>query len=141
MVSDLEDGSSPPSFFLVEPAMVQRVIATPKALILIERLTSEHGALMFHQSGGCCDGGTPMCFKQGEMPVGPATDVLLGHIGGVPYYASRSLAEFSQNLQYTIDVVRGEGGSFSLENGSGECFQSKGRLCSDEEVAQLPPLN
>jgi uncharacterized protein len=120
--------------------MIERVIATPKALALIERLAAEHGALMFHQSGGCCDGATPMCFKQGEMPVSAATDVLLGHLGGVPYYMSRNLAEFSQNTQLMIDVVRGEGGSFSLENGSGECFHARLRLFNDEELAQVAPM-
>jgi len=120
--------------------VIQRVIATPKALILIERLSAEHGTLMFHQSGGCCDGATPMCFKQGEMPVTDATDVLMGHIGGVPYYMSRSLAEFWQNTQLIIDVIPGEGGTFSLEQGSGECFHATARIFSDDELAQLAPM-
>ena len=120
--------------------MTARVIATPRAVALIERLSSEHGPLMFHQSGGCCDGATPMCFKQGEMPVSDSTDVLLGEIAGVPYYMGRSLADFWANTQLIIDVIPGEGGTFSLEQGSGECFHSTARLFSDDEIALVPPL-
>ena len=120
--------------------MVDRVVATPKALRLISRLAVEHGPLMFHQSGGCCDGATPMCFKQGEMPVTETTDVLLGRIGEVPYYMGRSAAEFWANTQLIVDVVPGDGGTFSLEQGSGECFHATARLFTDAEIAALPPL-
>lgn len=120
--------------------MVPRVVATAKALVLIDRLAAEHGPLMFHQSGGCCDGATPMCFKVGEMPVSDATDVLLGHVGGVPYYVGRSLADVWENTQILLDVVAGDGGTFSLEQGSGQCFHTTARLFTDEEIAALPAL-
>lgn len=112
--------------------MVDRVVATPRALALIARLSAEHGPLMFHQSGGCCDGATPMCFKEGEMPVGEATDVRLGDIGGVPYYVGRSLADVWENMQLIVDVVPGDGGTFSLEQGSGACFHATARLLQGE---------
>lgn len=120
--------------------MVQRVVATSKALVLIDRLGAEHGSLMFHQSGGCCDGATPMCFKVGEMPVSSTTDVLLGHVGGVPYYVSRSLADVWGSMQIMLDVIAGDGGTFSLEQGTGQCFHTTMRLFDDTEVAALPPL-
>ena len=120
--------------------MVQRVVATARALVLIDRLATTHGTLMFHQSGGCCDGATPMCFKTGEMPVSDAADVLLGHVGGVPYYVGRSLADVWENTQILLDVVAGDGGTFSLEQGTGQCFHTTARLFTDDENASLPPL-
>jgi uncharacterized protein (DUF779 family) len=85
--------------------MLQRVIATPKALKLIAKLTQEHGALMFHQSGGCCDGSAPMCFVQGEFQVGPA-DVKLGTIGGADFFMSKSQFEYWQHTQLGAVEIR-----------------------------------
>jgi uncharacterized protein (DUF779 family) len=114
----------------------ERVLATPAATALIGRLTVEHGPVMFHQSGGCCDGSSPMCFKEGDYLVAPK-DVLMGEIGGAKFYMSPSQFEYWKNTQLTIDVVPGMGGMFSLENGSGQRFLTRSRVFSDEEVLAL----
>jgi len=119
--------------------MVERVKATPEALNLIGRLTDQHGPLMFHQSGGCCDGSSPMCFARGDFIVGEA-DVKLGEIGGVPFYMSRAQFEYWEHTQLTIDVVPGRGGMFSLEGPHGVRFLTRSRLYSDEEFDSLPPV-
>ncbi len=92
-----------------------RVDATPAALELLERLRAKYGPLMFHQSGGCCDGSSPMCFPLGEFIIG-SSDVKLGEIGGAPFYMSDSQFEYWKHTRLTIDVVPGRGGMFSLEN-------------------------
>lgn len=116
--------------------MVERVIATTAALDLIERLKQRHGPLMFHQSGGCCDGSAPMCYPQGELIVGNA-DVLLGAIGGCPFYMSRAQFEYWRHTQLIIDVVPGRGGMFSLEGVEGLRFLTRSRVFSDPEVIDL----
>ena len=115
---------------------VQRVTATEAAVALIESLVAEHGPVMFHQSGGCCDGSAPMCFPQGEFIVGDY-DRLLGQIGGMPFYISGPQFEYWQHTQLIIDVVPGRGGMFSLEGRSGQRFLTRSRLYSDEEWAWL----
>jgi uncharacterized protein (DUF779 family) len=114
----------------------ERVLASPPALELIAKLTVEHGSVMFHQSGGCCDGSSPMCFKDGDYLVAPK-DVLMGEIGGAKFYMSPSQFEYWKNTQLTIDVVPGMGGMFSLENGSGKRFLTRSRVFTDEEVLAL----
>ena len=116
-----------------------RVSATPEALALIERLRAQHGELLFHQSGGCCDGSAPMCFARGEFLLGDA-DVKLGEIGGVPFYMSRSQFEYWQHTHLIIDAVPGNGGMFSLERPTGLRFLTRSRLYGDAERAALPPL-
>lgn len=117
--------------------MVEKVIATPAALELIEQLKAQHGpGLMFHQSGGCCDGSSPMCFPEGEFLVGD-NDVKLGEIGGASFYISRPQFEYWKHTQLIIDVVEGRGGMFSLENGEGVRFLVRSRLFSDDEFAAL----
>jgi uncharacterized protein (DUF779 family) len=115
---------------------VQQVLALPAAIELIARLRERHGALMFHQSGGCCDGSAPMCFAQGEFIVGDR-DVLLGEIGGAPFYISGPQFEYWKHTQLIIDVVEGRGGMFSLENGEGVRFLVRSRLFEDAEVESL----
>ena len=115
---------------------VSRVVATGAALALIERLAARHGPLMFHQSGGCCDGSAPMCYPRGEFIVGDY-DRLLGHIGGMPFYISGPQFEYWQHTQLIIDVVPGRGGMFSLEGPEGVRFLTRSRLYSDEESAWL----
>src|SRR5262245_15493119 len=117
-------------------AAVLRVTATEAALELIARLQREHGPLMFHQSGGCCDGSAPMCFPQAEFIVGDH-DRLLGHIGGAPFYISGPQFEYWQHTHLIIDVVPGRGGMFSLEGPTGQRFLTRSRLYSDEESAWL----
>ena len=113
-----------------------QVMATLPALQLIEKLQARHGELLFHQSGGCCDGSSPMCFAQGEFIVGDR-DVRLGEIGGAPFYISPSQFQYWKHTQLIIDVVPGRGGMFSLENGESVRFLVRSRLFSEAEFAQL----
>lgn len=116
--------------------MVERVLATPAALQLIAELTAAHGPLMFHQSGGCCDGSAPMCYPLGELRTGQS-DVRLGEIGGCPFYMSASQFAYWQHTQLTIDVVPGRGSGFSLEAPRGVRFLTRSRVFTDAEVAAL----
>jgi|SRR6185369_4831468 len=117
-------------------AAVERVLATPAALALIERLRAEHGPLLFHQSGGCCDGSAPMCYPLGDLAIGDG-DVLLGHIGGCPFYMGAAQFEYWRHTQLTIDVVPGRGGMFSLEGVLGQRFLTRSRVFDDAELAAL----
>ena len=120
---------------MTEPDL-RRVTATPAALALIETLRTEHGPVLFHQSGGCCDGSSPMCYPAGEFAVGDA-DVKLGEIGGAPFYIGRQQFEYWRHTQLIIDVVPGRGGMFSLENGEGVRFLIRSRVFTDAEIAAL----
>lgn len=113
-----------------------QVMATLPALRLIETLRARHGPVLFHQSGGCCDGSSPMCFPQDEFIVGDH-DVHLGDIGGAPFWISGPQFAYWKHTQLIIDVVEGRGGMFSLENGEGVRFLLRSRLFSDEEYAAL----
>ncbi|MFM0216128.1 DUF779 domain-containing protein [Paraburkholderia caledonica] len=115
---------------------VARVIATPAAIQLIDSLRAEHGDVLFHQSGGCCDGSAPMLFPQSEFMVG-SSDVKLGTLAGVPFYMSDSQFQYWQHTQLIIDVVPGNGGMFSLERPSGLRFLTRSRLFDDDENAWL----
>lgn len=115
------------------PSSVPRVIATEATLELIEKLKQKHGPLMFHQSGGCCDGSAPMCFADGEFIVGEQ-DVLLGDIGGCPFYIGELQYEYWKHTQLIIDVVAGRGG-MSLESTEGVRFLTRSRLFTDAEWA------
>jgi uncharacterized protein len=106
-----------------------KVSATPAALQLIKEIVSEYGPILFYQSGGCCDGSSPMCYSQNEFIVGD-TDVLLGHIGGAPVYISASQFEVWKHTDLIIDVVSGRGGMFSLDNGREVRFLTRSRICS-----------
>ena len=112
--------------------MQSRVSATPAALELVAAITADHGPVLFHQSGGCCDGSSPMCYPQAGFIVGDR-DVLLGHIGGAPFYISASQHEAWKHTDLIIDVVPGRGGMFSLDNGREVRFLTRSRLC------ELPP--
>lgn len=119
-----------------EAALPPQVLATLPALQLIATLRARHGALLFHQSGGCCDGSSPMCYPQDDFIVGDR-DVLLGEIGEAPFYISPSQFAYWKHTQLIIDVVPGRGGMFSLENGEGVRFLVRSRLFSDNEYAAL----
>lgn len=116
--------------------MVQKVVATLAALQLIEQLKRKHGALMFHQSGGCCDNSAANCYLPGEITTG-AGDVLLGEIGGCPFYIGKSQYEYWKHTQLIIDVIDGQGGTFSLEGPEGKAFHTRSRVFTDAEWAQL----
>jgi len=113
-----------------------QVVATDAALALIAELGQRHGALMFHQSGGCCDGSAPMCFAQGDFLLGD-NDVHLGDIGGAPFYISESQYEYWCHTQLIIDVVPGRGGMFSLEGPTGRRFLTRSRFYEDAEWEAL----
>ena len=116
-----------------------RVDATEAALDLIASLQEQHGPVLFHQSGGCCDGSSPMCFPLGEFRIG-GSDVLLGDVGGAPFHMSREQFEYWQHTHLTLDVVPGRGGGFSLEAPSGVRFLIRSRLFTAEELDDLPAV-
>ena len=116
--------------------MTKKVKATDTALQLIDKLESVHGPLMFHQSGGCCDGSSPMCYPRGEFRTGDS-DVLLGEIGGTPFYMAKDQYEYWKHTQLIIDVVDGRGGMFSLEGPEGKRFLTRSRVFTDEEQKEL----
>ncbi|MCX2710604.1 DUF779 domain-containing protein [Mycolicibacterium sp. J2] len=127
--------------------MTSRALITQAAADLLASLQNRHGALMFHQSGGCCDGSSPMCYPQGDFIVGDR-DILLavldvGDDGGVPVWISGPQFEAWQHTQLIIDVVPGRGSGFSLEAPEGMRFLSRGRVFTDDETAELagrPPI-
>jgi uncharacterized protein len=114
-------------------------VMTAAAADLLARLQERHGPVMFHQSGGCCDGSSPMCYPRGDFIVGDR-DVLLGVLDvgdGVPVWISGPQFAAWKHTQLIIDVVPGRGGGFSLEAPEGVRFLSRGRVFTDEEMAQL----
>jgi uncharacterized protein (DUF779 family) len=115
---------------------VVKVTATAAALELIARLRAKHGPLMFHQSGGCCDGSAPMCFRAGELSMGEQ-DRLLGEVGGAPFYMGVAQYACWRHTQLVIDVVPGRGGMFSLEGPEGVRFLTRSRLFDASELAEL----
>jgi uncharacterized protein len=121
--------------------MTERVDLTPAAADLLRRLVSLHGPVMFHQSGGCCDGSAPMCYPAGEFRIG-VSDVPLGKlevegIDDVPVWMSGPQFEYWKHTHLTIDVVPGRGSGFSLEAPEGVRFLIRSRLLTDEESAAL----
>jgi uncharacterized protein (DUF779 family) len=119
------------------PDIPPRILTTVAADALIEKLTAFHGPLMFHQSGGCCDGSAPMCFPRGEFKTG-AQDVLLGEVAGdVPVWIGAAQFEYWRHTQVTIDVVPGRGAGMSLEAPEGVRFIVRSRVFSDAEDQAL----
>ena len=119
--------------------MVERVVATPEALALLAKLERQHGPLMFHQSGGCCDGSSPMCYPAGEFRVG-ASDVKLGEVGNAPFYMGAAQFDYWRHTQLIIDVVGGRGSGFSLEAPEGLRFLTRSRVFTEAELAELTPV-
>ncbi|MDP9050896.1 MAG: DUF779 domain-containing protein [Acidobacteriota bacterium] len=125
-------------------SLPQQVLTTPAAVALMETLREKHGALMFHQSGGCCDGSSPMCYPLGEFMVGDS-DILLATIGGgdssgapgYPFYMSKPQFEYWKHTQLILDVVPGRGGMFSLDNSEGVRFLIRSRVFTDAEILKL----
>jgi uncharacterized protein (DUF779 family) len=120
--------------------MTQRVSATPSAQVLIRKLTNEHGPIIFLQSGGCCEGSGPLCMPAPEFHPS-ASDVILGTLeSNAIFYMSDSHFSFAENMHTILDAIPGSSGSFSLDCGTGMAFITRGRLYSDEELRNLPPV-
>ncbi|HEY1046509.1 MAG TPA: DUF779 domain-containing protein [Bacteroidia bacterium] len=118
---------------------MKRIQITEEALQLLRTLKSKHGELMFHQSGGCCDGSSPMCFAKGEFKLG-SSDVCLGSIDDCEFWMSRDQFEYWKHTKLTIDVVKGRGSSFSLEIPSGFRFMIRSELFTEKELNELDPV-
>ena len=117
----------------------ERVSVTEKAKKVISQLKQEHGDLMFHQSGGCCDGSAPMCFAKGDFMVG-SRDLCLGEIEGCSFYMAADQFEFYKNSHIVVDVAPGRGSSFSLEIPLGLRFMAVSRIFSDDELSNVRPV-
>jgi uncharacterized protein (DUF779 family) len=113
-----------------------RVTATPAAIALIEELRAEHGPVMFHQSGGCCDGSSPMCYPVGDFLTGDS-DVHLGQVAGADFWISRPQFQVWKHTHLILDVVPGRGGMFSLENGRDKRFLIRSRIFTEAENTAL----
>lgn len=116
--------------------MIEKVICKPEAAELIEELVLRWGELMFHQSGGCCDGSQPMCFQRGEFKIGDS-DVLLGFVHNQPFYIAKDQYEYWKHTQLILSAVKGRGSSFSLEIPTGKRFITESRIFSEAELQEL----
>ena len=114
---------------------MQRVISTEKTEKLISELVNDHGPLVFHQSGGCCDGSAPMCFPRSEFKVG-SRDVFLGEIGQQPFFIAEDQYSYWEHTQLIIDVVKGRGGMFSVEGPTGNRFLTRSRVFTEDEYSE-----
>lgn len=123
----------------MDKAHTRRVVVTEAAAAVIETLKKEHGALMFHQSGGCCDGSSPMCYPEGDLMLDDS-DIWLGRISGCDFYISKDQFEYWKHTQLTVDVVPGRGSSFSLEIPMGIRFLIRSRLYTEAETEGLSPV-
>lgn len=117
-------------------APATRVDVTDEAAALIRKLVSANGPLVFHQSGGCCDGSAPMCFPRGEFRIGQR-DVLLGYVEGTPFFMGAEQFEYWKHTHLTLDVVRGRGAGFSLEAPEGVRFLIRSRIFDEGELEEL----
>jgi hypothetical protein len=120
--------------------MIPRIVATDAALAFIDELRDEFGPLMFVLSGGCCDGSVPNCYKLGEVIPGQ-TMLLLGEVGGAPFYLGHQEFAYYGASQLTLDVQPGGGGDFSLDCGKGRAFVTRSRLFTDQELAVATPVS
>lgn len=118
---------------------VERVLVTDKAKAVIDQLRHRNGPLMFHQSGGCCDGSQPMCFEKGEFKVG-GSDVWMGEVHGCDFFMHRDQFAYWQHTQLVLDVTEGRGSSFSLEIPMGIRFIIHSRIFTEEEQSRLIPV-
>ena len=118
---------------------VSRVSVTDRARAIIDQLRERHGELIFHQSGGCCDGSAPMCFEKGDFLLG-SRDLCLGEIHGCKFYMASDQFEYYKNMHITVDVTQGRGSSFSLEIPLGVRFMAVSRVFTDDEISQLEPV-
>ena len=114
--------------------MTERVSVTARARAVIDQLREQHGELIFHQSGGCCDGSAPMCFQKGDFLLG-SRDLCLGEIHGCGFYMAADQFEYYKNTHITVDVTEGRGSSFSLEIPLGLRFMAVSKVLTDDELA------
>ncbi|MBI1183113.1 DUF779 domain-containing protein [bacterium] len=121
------------------PDTINRILTTEAAVDVIAKLKERFGELMFHQSGGCCDGSAPMCFEKGDFKLGQS-DVCLGCIEGCEFWMSKDQFDYWQYSQLTVDVTKGRGSSFSLEIPMGLRFVVRSRIFEMEELQALTPL-
>lgn len=119
--------------------MTPRVRISPEAINVINQLKSRFGELMFHQSGGCCDGSQPMCFEKGDFKVGQS-DVCIGTIEGCDFWMSKDQFEYWKYTQLHIHITKGRGSSFSLEIPMGLRFITQSRMFNEDELNNLEPL-
>ena len=119
--------------------MIQRVTISPEASAVVSQLKERFGELMFHQSGGCCDGSQPMCFEKGDFKLGQS-DVCLGTIDSCEFWMAKDQFEYWQHTQLHIHVSPGRGSSFSLEIPMGLRFMTQSRIFTDQEIADLAPV-
>jgi len=119
--------------------MIKRVLISDAAIAIVDTLKKQYGELMFHQSGGCCDGSSPMCFEKGELLINE-TDIWLGTIHNCDFYMSSDQFEYWKHTQLTVDVASGRGASFSLEIPLGVRFVIKSRMYDETEMNQLSPI-
>jgi len=126
-------------------ADLNRVALTPVAADLLRDLTGKYGPLMFHQSGGCCDGSSPMCYPDGDFIVAEGADVHLGDLEvpgldrPIKFYMSASQYEYWKHTHLTVDVVKGRGSGFSVEAPEGVRFLIRSRLLTDDELTHFFP--
>ena len=116
----------------------ERLAVTDKAKEVIDTLRAKFGELIFHQSGGCCDGSAPMCFEKGDFLIG-SRDLCLGGIHGCKFYMASDQFEYYKNMHITIDVSKGRGSSFSLEIPMGLRFMTVSRILTDQELQTIRP--
>jgi uncharacterized protein (DUF779 family) len=119
---------------MLDKVSMGKVSATPEAVAFLAEIIADYGPVLFHPSGGCCDGSSPMCYAQGDFIVGD-NDVMLGEIGETPVYISVSQYEVWKHTDLIIDVVPGRGGMFSLDNGRERRFLTRSTVCA---VQPLP---
>jgi len=117
----------------------QRLSITPKAIEVLNEVRQKHGNIIFHQSGGCCDGSSPMCLKKEEFLIG-ARDICLGSVDNCSFYMASDQFSYFKNMHITIDVVEGRGSSFSLEIPLGYRFMTVSRLFTDEEMQSIEKI-
>ncbi|MFT5641377.1 MAG: hypothetical protein ACI9A7_001481 [Cyclobacteriaceae bacterium] len=125
-----------PLYLKMKLMKMERVAITEEAVALVRQLQEQHGELIFHQSGGCCDGSSPMIFEKGDMYLDDS-DILLGQVAEVNYYMNQDQFEYWKHTHLTVAITKGRGSSFSLEIPLGYRFMIHSRLLSDEENAAL----
>ena len=116
-----------------------RVDITPEAFDIVEQMKEQHGELIFHQSGGCCDGSSPMLLSKEDFYI-DESDILLGEVASVPFYMNQDQYEYWKHTHLTVDITKGRGSSFSLEIPMGLRFVIKSRMFKPEEAKALPAL-